>query len=133
MRKPTIVCVDDEKLILETLGWQLRAEFGKEYTYEFAEDAEEAMELIDELDEEDSEQEIIVIVSDWLMPGKKGDEFLIDVHSRYPNIVKIMLTGQADEEALVRATEQANLHCCLSKPWNHKDLVTAIKSGLEKF
>ncbi|EDN69258.1 two-component response regulator [Beggiatoa sp. PS] len=77
-------------------------------------------------------QEIIIIVSDWLMPGKKGDEFLADVHSRYPNIVKIMLTGQADPDALERAKEQANLHCCLRKPWEHKDLVEAIKSGLEK-
>jgi len=130
MSKPTILCVDDEKLILETLGWQLRAEFGKDYTYEFAEDAEEAIDLIDELNEES--QEIIIIVSDWLMPGKKGDEFLADVHSRYPNIVKIMLTGQADADAVERAKEHADLHCCLSKPWTHKDLVSAIKSGLEK-
>ncbi|OQY56271.1 MAG: response regulator [Candidatus Parabeggiatoa sp. nov. 2] len=131
MPKPIILCVDDEKVILERLRRELRTEFGKAYSYEFAEDAEEAMELIEELEEEN--EEIIVIVSDWLMPGKKGDEFLIDVHNRYPNIVKIMLTGQADDEAVERAEKQANLHYCLRKPWSHETLVETIKSGLEKF
>jgi CheY-like chemotaxis protein len=130
MSKPTILCVDDEKIILETLGWQLRSVFGKDYSYEFAENAEEAIDLIEELNEEN--QEILIIVSDWLMPGQKGDEFLIDVHNRYPNIVKIMLTGQAESDAVERAKEQANLHCCLRKPWDHKDLVTAIQSALKK-
>jgi len=131
MPKPIILCVDDEKIILESLKRQLKEEFGKSYSYEFAEDAEDAMELIEELLEDDN-QEIIVIVSDWLMPGKKGDEFLIDVHDRYPNIVKIMLTGQADEDAVQRATTQANLHSCLYKPWLNEELVKTIKSGLEK-
>ncbi|MDM8560609.1 response regulator [Candidatus Parabeggiatoa sp. HSG14] len=131
MSKPVILCVDDEKIILESLKRQLRTEFGKNYSYEFAEDAEEAMELIEELVEEESE-EILVIVSDWLMPGKKGDEFLIDVHRRYPNIVKIMLTGQADEDAVERVKEQANLHSCLNKPWKEQELVKVLHAGLKK-
>ncbi len=131
MPKPVILCVDDEKIILETLKRQLKEEFGKTYSYEFADNADEAMELIEELEEENVK--IIVIVSDWLMPGKKGDEFLIDVHNSHPKIVKMMLTGQADGEAVERAKKQANLHCCLHKPWSHAELVEAIKSGLEKF
>ena len=130
MSKPIILCVDDEKIILDSLKRQLRENFGKTYGYEFAENAEEALEVIEELLEEE-QQEIILIVSDWLMPGKKGDEFLIDVHNHHPNIVKIMLTGQADDEALERAKTQANLHVCLHKPWNEDDLVKAIRSGLE--
>ena len=129
MSKATILCVDDEKIILESLKRQLRENFGKTYSYEFAENAEEAVEVMEELLEE--EQEIILIVSDWLMPGKKGDEFLVDVHCHYPQIVKIMLTGQADEEAVKRAKTEANLHVCLHKPWTEEDLVNAIRSGLE--
>ena len=130
MPKPIILCVDDEKIILDSIKRQLKEEFGQTYQYEFAENAEEAMELMEELEEEN--EEIIVIVSDWLMPGKKGDEFLIDVHKLYPNMVKIMLTGQADNAAIERVKEQAQIHRFLRKPWNEEDLVKTIKSGLEK-
>jgi response regulator RpfG family c-di-GMP phosphodiesterase len=64
------------------------------------------------------------------MPGMKGDEFLIHVHQQFPNIITIMLTGQADESAIKRAKEQANLHSCLFKPWSEEELVETIKSGL---
>ena len=130
MNKPVILCVDDEKVVLESLKRQLKQAFGNNYQYEEAENADEALELIDELTQEDIG--IILIVSDWLMPGMKGDEFLIKVHQKFPNIVKIMLTGQADEAAIERAKEQANLHCCLHKPWSQAELIETIKSGLEK-
>ena len=130
MNKPVILCVDDEKVVLNSLKRQLKQAFGNDYQYEVAENADEALELIDELTQEDIG--IILIVSDWLMPGMKGDEFLIKVHQKFPNIVKIMLTGQADEAAIERAKEQANLHCCLYKPWSQTELVETIKSALEK-
>ena len=41
-----------------------------------------------------------------------------------------MLTGQADEKAITRAREQANLYCYISKPWEEDTLITAIKSGM---
>jgi response regulator RpfG family c-di-GMP phosphodiesterase len=131
MPKPIILCVDDEKIILESIKRQLKEEFGQSYQYEFAENAEDAMELMAELEEDN--EEILVIVSDWLMPGKKGDEFLMDVHKQHPNMVKIMLTGQADDDAIERAKKQANIHRFLRKPWNEEELVETIKSGLEKF
>ena len=130
MNKLTILCVDDEKVVLKSLKRQLKQAFGNTYQYEIAENAGEALELIEELVEDNFS--IILIVSDWLMPGMKGDEFFIKVHQQFPNIIKIMLTGQADEEAVERAQEQANLHCCLSKPWSEAELVEAIKSGLAK-
>ncbi len=130
MTKPVILCVDDEKVVLHSLRTQLKEAFGDAYIYELAEDADEALEVINELNEEDIS--IILIVSDWLMPGMKGDEFLIHVHQQFPNIIKVMLTGQADEVAIERAKEQANLHCCLFKPWSEEELVEALKSGLAK-
>ena len=128
MPKPVILCVDDERVILQSLRTQLKAAFGDEYTYEMAEDPDEALEVIDELSEEGIS--ITIIVSDWLMPGMKGDEFLIRVHQQFPNIIKVMLTGQADESAIQRAQEEANLHRCLFKPWSEAELVETIKSGL---
>lgn len=123
-----IICVDDEAMILNSLEMQLRDQFGDQYVYEFAESAEDALEIIQELTQDGVK--VLVIVSDWLMPGIKGDEFLIQVHAKFPGIIKVMLTGQAEEQAVQRAKEHANLHRCIHKPWNAKELIDAIKSGL---
>lgn len=130
MSKPVILCVDDEIVVLDSLKTQLKKAFDKEYLYEIAESADEALEIIDELNED--EVDVLVIVSDWLMPGIKGDEFLIRVHQKFPNIVKVLLTGQADEAAIERAKTQANLHRCLFKPWTNEELIETIRSGLLK-
>jgi CheY-like chemotaxis protein len=128
MPKLAILCVDDEAIILNSLVRQLQTAFDDAYLYETAESADEALEIIEELQSEGTA--LLVIVSDWLMPGAKGDEFLIDVHQRFPSVVKIMLTGQADPDAVERAQDQANLHTCLEKPWKAQDLIQAIQSAL---
>jgi len=129
MKKPAILCVDDEKIILDSLKRQLKEQFGERFIYEVAENADEAYEIIQELEEDGTE--LIVIVSDWLMPGIKGDEFLIRIHQKYPQIVKIMLTGQANPESVERAKQQANLLCCLYKPWTVDELTDVINKGLK--
>lgn len=129
MNKPVIVCVDDEVDILNTLKMQLKNEFKDNYFYELAESGDEALEVIEAFQEED---QVIVVVSDWLMPGIKGDELLIKIHQKHPKIVKVMLTGQADTAAVQRAIQHADLYCCLYKPWKGEDLIKTIKSGLAK-
>ncbi|MEG4104860.1 response regulator [Microcoleus sp. S13_C5] len=129
MNKPVILCVDDEPDILNTLKIQLKKEFKNDYFYELAESGEEALDLLEHFQEK---AQVIVVVSDWLMPGIKGDELLIKVHQKYPKIIKVMLTGQADAAAVQRAVEEADLYCCLYKPWQSKDLIETIKSGLAK-
>ncbi|HBB31592.1 MAG TPA: hypothetical protein DDZ80_27080 [Cyanobacteria bacterium UBA8803] len=128
MLNTAILCVDDEKVILESLKEQLKRRFGNQYLYEVAESAEEAWEIIEELYEEDIK--IMLIVSDWLMPDMKGDEFLIQVHHKYPEIITVMLTGQADEAAINRAKENANLYCCLRKPWSEDELAKIINCSV---
>ena len=128
MSNSAILCVDDEVVILDSLKEQLKRRFGDRYIYEVAESAEEAWEVIEELQEDDIE--IMVIVSDWLMPGVKGDEFLIQVHQNFPQLITVMLTGQADAEAIERARQNANLHACLHKPWTEQELSQIITSAL---
>lgn len=130
MSKPVILCVDDEGIILLSMEMQLQKAFAEKYLYETAENADEAIELIQELEAEGDD--VIVIISDWLMPGMKGDELLIKLHEKSPKTIKIMLTGQADDEAIKRAKTEANLHRCLQKPWHADDLIEAIESGLAK-
>ena len=130
MNKAAILCVDDEIIILESLQEQLEKHFANNYIYETAENADEGLEIIEEFAEEGIK--ILIIVSDWLMPDIKGDEFLIKVHRKFPSIVKVLLTGQANEEAIKKAKEEANLFAVLHKPWSDEELFSIIKSGLEK-
>lgn len=129
MPKSAILCVDDEAIILSSLKEQLRRRFGERYLYETAGNAQEAWEVIDELCSE--RIDILIIVSDWLMPGIKGDEFLVQVHRRHPNIVTVLLTGQADEANIERARRDANLHACLHKPWRESELAQVVESALQ--
>lgn len=126
--KTAILCVDDEAPILKVLKEQLKRCFGNEYIYELAQSAEEAWIVIDELEQEGIQ--ILTIVSDWLMPNVKGDEFLAEVHRRFPHVVTVMLTGQADEEAIERAKKEANLHACIYKPWAEEELHEVIRTAL---
>jgi CheY-like chemotaxis protein len=128
MSNTAILCVDDETVILESLKEQLKRRFGSQYLYEAAESAEEAWEIIEELHDENVK--VVIIVSDWLMPEMKGDEFLIKVHQKYPDIVTVMLTGQADEAAVERAKKEANLCYCLRKPWSEDELAQIITSSV---
>jgi CheY-like chemotaxis protein len=130
MDQKAILCVDDEEMILMSLKDQLQNHFYDEYQYEFAESADEAFEVIEELYQEG--MEVLIIVSDWLMPGMKGDELLIKIHKKYPDIVTVMLTGQADEDAILKVKEKANLHRCLYKPWTEEELIETLKTGLGK-
>lgn len=128
MSNAAILCVDDEIVILETLKEQLKRCFRDRYIYEVAESVREAWEVIAELHADGIK--ILIIVSDWLMPGIKGDEFLIQVHQKFPEVITVMLTGQADEAAIERSRKQANLYACLHKPWTEKELCQTIASAL---
>lgn len=129
MSEPAILCVDDEVIILESLREQLERAFGDKYLYEMAEGAEDAWEIIQELYCDGVR--ILVIISDWLMPGVKGDDFLIEVYQKFPDIVTVMITGQADQAAVERAYQGANLQACLKKPWSETELVNLINQALE--
>lgn len=131
VNRMAIICVDDEHIILTSLELQLKKHFGDQFIYEFAESAKEAMEIIDDFTANGIK--IVLIVSDWLMPGTKGDEFLISVHNQHPDVVKVLLTGQADLEAIEKTRTQADLHRCIYKPWMEEELRDAIVTGVERF
>ena len=119
-----ILCVDDEVVILLSLVMELKSMFGPKYMYERATSAEEALSIIDELDHEHIE--VILIISDWLMPEIKGDEFLDIVKNKYPNIKSIIITGQADMKAVENLNSNPSVKAVLKKPWDEKQLKQII-------
>jgi response regulator RpfG family c-di-GMP phosphodiesterase len=131
MNKGILLCVDDENIVLNALKDQLRKAYGAKHVIEVAESAEEGLEILDEL--VDGGYLPLVIISDWLMPRMTGDAFLIEAHKRFPYVVKILLSGQADEQAVQRTREQANLHEFMAKPWEPDKLIRCINEGLEVF
>lgn len=129
--KPIIICVDDESLILDSLKMVLKEHFGDGYSIETAENGDDALELIDELTR--SGMEIPILISDYVMPGLKGDEFLILAHSRIPGALKIMLTGQADLHGVENVINRAALYRFLSKPWSTQDFIMTIEEALKSY
>ncbi len=129
MTRTVILLVDDEKTVLDSLSEQLRRLYPQGIECETAESAEEAWELLQELSDEDIP--VMVVVSDWLMPGQRGDEFLAQVRTKYPHIGRVMLTGQADPAALERARAEATAHQILFKPWRPEELREAIQQSTE--
>lgn len=131
MGKPTILCIDDEILVLNSLRDVLIQVFGSEYVVEIATSGEEALEVISDLVKD--QVEIPLIISDQLMPGIKGDELLARIHAVYPKTLKVMLTGQATPEAIGNAINKANLFRYIAKPWNDTTLLQIVKEALQSY
>ena len=129
--KPIILCVDDEQIVLTSLKAQLRRIFSTEFDIEIAESGAEAIEIIEEMLEDGVE--FPLIISDQIMPGMSGDELLVYTHNNSSETYSIMLTGQADANAIGRAVNKANLYRYISKPWNETDLQMTVKEAVKGF
>ena len=131
MSEQAILCVDDEPLILESLKRQLIRHFGDQYRIEIAESGNDALMLMDELFQIGID--IPLLISDYIMPGMKGDELLKTVHSRHPRMLKIFLTGRADADAVGNVVNRAALYRYISKPWEPNDLNMTISEALRSY
>jgi diguanylate cyclase (GGDEF)-like protein/PAS domain S-box-containing protein len=131
MTRVAIVCIDDEEVILSSLGEQLKRSFGKDYDIELAASGKEALLLCAEIVAEGIE--IPLIISDQIMPGMQGDELLVQLHSLYPKTLKILLTGQATADSVGRIVNAAALYRYITKPWNEIDLILTVKEALRRY
>ncbi|WP_445246248.1 adenylate/guanylate cyclase domain-containing protein [Microcoleus sp. OTE_8_concoct_300] len=131
MSRQVIICVDDERIVLRSLKAELQEALGNDYTIEIAEGGEEALELIEELLEDGDE--VLLIISDHIMPDMKGDELLKQAHLILPKSIKIMLTGQADIGAIANAINSANLYRYITKPWQAEDLKLTVREALNSY
>lgn len=129
--KQAIICVDDEDIILEALKDQLGPFFENHFLIETSTTAEEALDIYDELVE--NGYEVPVVISDYLMPTMRGDEFLIKIHEKNPNILKILLTGHANIEGITNAINNANLYRFIPKPWDRDDLILTVREAIRSF
>lgn len=130
-KKAVILCVDDEKMVLVSLRQQLKRKFERKYILETAESGEEALEIFEGLIK--SSRDVPVVLSDHIMPGMKGDELLKRIHELSPRTLKILLTGQANADAVGYAVNYANLYRYIAKPWDQTDLNLTVAEAIRSY
>src|ERR1035441_10286421 len=115
-----LLFVDDEPRVLLGLQRQLRV-MREEWQMDFVESGPKALEFF-------ATSPVDVLVTDMMMPGMDGAQLLTEVMNRYPNTVRLVLSGHADREAVLWLVGPA--HQYLSKPCNADELRTAITRAL---
>jgi C4-dicarboxylate-specific signal transduction histidine kinase len=126
-----IICVDDEKIVLDSLYSELEVNILGDFDIELAESGEEALEIIEELIEENVD--VPLIISDFIMPNMKGDEFLTQAHRLLPDANKVMLTGQSSIDGVINAINNANLYRFMSKPWDSSDFMLTLNGAIKDY
>jgi len=131
MKRPAIICVDDERIILESLRDELRNNLAGDFTIELADGGHSALELVAELLEEG--YHLPLIISDYIMPDMRGDELLAKIHQISPQTLKVMLTGQATIDGVSHAIQHAKLYRYIAKPWESEDLKLTVIEALNAY
>jgi DNA-binding NtrC family response regulator len=127
--KTAILSVDDDILVLNSLRIQLERHFGDTHLLEFAQNVDEAIGVIDDITS--TGVELIVIISDWIMPSKNGDVLAQHVKAINPKIQVVVLSGQLQEEKALALVESHTIDKVMLKPWSEEDLVNVIKNALK--
>lgn len=123
-----ILCVDDEAVILLALKFLLKGAFGNEFRIESAYGAEEALRILEE--EEREGVDVRLLITDWLMPGRRGDELIRSARALKPDLRSILITGQAEEDVLAHLVRENLVHAIFRKPWNESRLLDAVRECL---
>ena len=119
--KPQILVVDDEPYNLDLLY----RTFFQHYKVLRAENGPEALEVLEK------SGEVAVIISDQRMPKMSGTEFLSLTAEKYPNSIRIILTGYTDVEDLVEAINSGKVFKYVTKPWDDNKFKALVKQGVD--
>ena len=122
MHNYSILLVDDEKNILRSLK-RLFMEEG--YRVITAESGEEGLKILES-------EKPDMIISDQRMPGMEGLEFLERTIEDHPDVLRIILTGQAELDDAIRAINDGCIYKFILKPWNDEDLKITVRRALEQ-
>ena len=118
---PRILIVDDEEAILETMSFT----FMDLYEVLTTSDPTTAMSILEE------NQPVSVVITDQRMPGMTGVELLKEVYARFPETVRIILTGFADSEATIKAINDGHIYGYVNKPWEPDELKAIVLRASE--
>ncbi len=117
-----VIYVDDEMSNLTAF----KSNFRRYYSVETFLSAKEALDWLEA-------NEAHVVISDQRMPEMQGTEFLGILFDKYPDTVRMLLTGYADIKAVIDAINVGHVFRYITKPWHEHDMRTAIESAYEMY
>ncbi|MVN21238.1 response regulator [Mucilaginibacter arboris] len=121
-KKINILYVDDEENNLVSF----KAVFRIKYQVFTAIDTIEAMKILEA-------EPVEIIITDQRMPNMTGTQFLEKVLERFPDPMRILLTGYSDISAVTEAVNKGKIYHYLTKPWNEEELDATIKRAFEAY
>jgi two-component system NtrC family sensor kinase len=119
-----ILFVDDERNVLRSLE---RTFLDEEYEILTASSGDEGLSLLQDI------SPVQVVISDYRMPQMNGVDFLREVCRRWPDTVRIVLSGYADTAVVISAINEGEIYKFIAKPWNDDELRIAIINALERY
>lgn len=119
----TVLCVDDEVNILHSLKRLLRKE---NYTLLTAPSGKEGLEMM-------KDHDVHLVMSDQRMPEMSGTEFLAEIKDKYPDVVRIILTGYTEVDAITESINRGHIYKFFLKPWNDENLKLEINKALDQY
>lgn len=119
----TVLCVDDEENILHSIKRLLRKEG---YGLLTASSGVEALKILEE-------NNVHLVLSDQRMPQMSGTEFLAEVKEKYPDVIRIILTGYTEVDSITESINKGNIYKFFLKPWNDDNLKLEISKALEQY
>src|ERR1700681_4786168 len=121
---PTVLVIDDEPSVLTALTRLLRPDGIRLLC---ANSGDQALALLEE-----SGESVSVVMTDYTMPGMDGADLLHAVSTRWPDITRILLTGNADMPAAARAVNEGRVSRLCTKPWRPDELRQAINEAIHQ-
>lgn len=121
-KMPSILCVDDEPSILSSLRRLFRTHGYHIFT---AESGAAGLQLLES-------EPVDLIISDMRMPEMDGAQFLERVRERWPDTVRILLTGYSDIQSILDAINRGEIFRYITKPWDDNDIVLVVRHALER-
>lgn len=121
-KKIDILYVDDEQNNLISF----KATFRLKYNVLIALSADDAIKILEK-------KPVEIIITDQRMPNMTGIEFLEKIIGKYPEPIRILLTGYADMNAVIDAVNKGKIYHYLSKPWSEQELDETIKKAYEVY
>lgn len=121
-KKIDILYVDDEENNLVSF----KATFRLKYNVLIASSADAAIKILET-------KPVEIIITDQRMPQMTGIEFLEKIIDKYPDPIRILLTGYADMNAVIDAVNKGKIFHYLSKPWSEQELSETIKKAFEVY
>jgi DNA-binding NtrC family response regulator len=123
VREATLLVVDDEQLVTNSLRHFFQLEMNIENVVTFNVSSEAAKWA--------EQNRVDLVITDFLMPGMDGLALLSVVRRMHPEATRILLTGYADKANAIRAINEVGLFQYIEKPWDTDRLATVVRAGLE--